>query len=204
MTVRRIGLALAASLLVTARAADAATQALYRIDLGGTFQYFPSGFGPGIPGGSTNDYQLDFGIGGTFLYELDMTGPTARLLDFDLELTGNEAIQAAPPAFGVITADRVADYLASQQFVQDFVGGLLHLESTSDPALKLTDSLSGQLTLRGGYDARPVDGDAVQFQLTATVVPEPASCALAGAAAIALAAGRRWRFGPRMRDAGTM
>jgi hypothetical protein len=82
-------------------------------------QYKPSPEGPGIPDGN---YQLDFGLRGTFIYELDTAGPTARLLDLDLSLIGHDEVQYRPPAFGLVTADRVEAYLASHTFVRDFFG----------------------------------------------------------------------------------
>jgi hypothetical protein len=186
MTAQRVTSALLL-LLLAAGAADAAvTQTPYQINAGGTYQYKPFGLGPGIPGGMPSDRQLDFGIGGTFVYELDTAGPTARLLNLNLVLTGNEAIQAAPPAVAPVTADRVEAYLASQNFVEDIIGGQLHLESSTVPGLKLTDSLNGNISISGGYDATPVDGDAIQFLFSAVAVPEPAANLMLAAAIPAL------------------
>lgn len=180
---------LVASLLflaLTATAARAAvTQTTYQINPGGLYEYKPSGWTP-IPGGVPSPSELDFGIAGTFTYELDTTAKTARLLNLDLRLTGNEAIQAAPPALTPVTSERVEAWLASQLFVEDFIGGLLHLKSSTRPNLKLTDGLNGNLSLIGGYDATPVDGDAIRFNFSAVAVPEPAAATLM---AIALAVG---------------
>jgi hypothetical protein len=185
MNIHRIAAALVL-LLTAAPAAAAVTQQLYQINPGGDYQYFPSPEGPGIPGGVPNDFQLDFGIGGTFIYEFDTAGPTARLLDLNLFLAGNEAIQAAPPPFGRVTADRVETYLASHAFVTDFIGGLVHLESSTHPNLKLTDSVNGNLAIFGGSDARPVDGDGLNFQFSARAAPEPANVLLITTAALAM------------------
>ena len=178
--------------LVAVPAAAAVTQTTYQINAGGQYEYKPSPW-VGIPGGVPSDYELDFGIDGTFVYELDTTAQTARLLNLNLTLTGNEAIQAAPPAFGLVTADRVETYLASHLFVEDFIGGLLHLESSTVPGLKLTDGLNGNIAIFGGYDSTPVDGDGVQFQFSASAVPEPAGIALLAAATAALCIVRRRR-----------
>jgi hypothetical protein len=142
-----------------------------------------------------NDYQLDFGIGGTFVYELDTSGPTARLLNLNLVLTGNEAIQTAPPAVAPVTADRVETYLANQVFVEDFIGGLLHLKSSTVPGLKLTDGLNGNLAIVGGYDNTPVDGDGLNFQFSARNIPEPSTCALAVVAVLVASCRAHWRKG---------
>jgi hypothetical protein len=177
--------------LVTAATA-AVTQTTYQIDPGCQYEYKPSPW-VGIPGGVPSEYELDFGIGGTFVYELDTTAETARLLNLNLFLTGNEPIQAAPPDFTPVTADRVEAYLASHLFVEDFIGGLLHLESSTVPGLKLTDGLNGNLAITGGFDMTPVDGHGMQFQFSAQAIPEPAGVALCTAAAAALCITRRRR-----------
>jgi hypothetical protein len=191
MNAHRIATALLVFVLSAAPAAAVVTQETYLITPGSQYQYLPSPEGPGIPGGMPNNYQLDFGIGGTFVYEFDTAGPTARLLNLNLFLTGNEAIQAAPPTAAPVTADRVETYLASHTFVTDFIGGLVHLESSTHPNLKLTDALNGNLLFIGGYDARPVDGDGLNFQLSARVIPEPAAISLLAIAAIAIVGRRR-------------
>ena len=192
MNATRLAIALALLNIAVATASAAVTQTTYQIDPGGQYQYKPSPW-VGIPGGSPSDYELDFGIGGTFTYELDATAMTARLLNFNLFLTGNEPIQAAPPDFTPVTADRVEAYLASHLFVEDFIGGLLHLESSTVPGLKLTDSLNGNIAITGGFDMTPVDGQGMQFQFSAQAIPEPTGMALVTAAAAALCIVRRRR-----------
>jgi hypothetical protein len=186
MNAHRITGALVILLLAAAPADAAVIQQHYRINPGGDYQYFPSPEGPGIPGGAPNGYQLDFGIGGAFVYELDTTAEQAQLLNLNLFLTGNEAIQAAPPPVSPVTADRVETYLASHTFVTDFIGGLLHLESSTHPTLKLTDSLNGNLLISGGFDNRPIDGDALNLMFSARLIPEPATLALCGFAVLPL------------------
>jgi len=190
MNARRITIALLLLTLVAAPAAAVITQQTYQINAGGTYQYkLPSSIS-GIPGGMPSDHQLDFGIGGTFVYELDTAGPTARLLNLNLFLTGNESVQAAPPPlWATVTADRVETFLADQVFVEDVIGGLLHLKSLTASGLKLTDGLNGSLSITGGYDLTNLsfnDGDGIQFQFGAVAVPEPAGAALLATAALAL------------------
>ncbi|HEX6962005.1 MAG TPA: PEP-CTERM sorting domain-containing protein [Lacipirellula sp.] len=190
MNANRIWAPVLVLVIAVAPVSAAVIQQQYQINPGGVFQYFPSPEGPGIPGGMPSDYQLDFGIGGTFVYELDTAGEPARLLNLDLVLTGNEAIQPTAPPAARVTADHVEAYLASHAFVTDFIGGLLHLESSTHPDLKLTDSLNGHLLIAGGYDARPVDGDGLNFRFSARAIPEPATLALLAAAALAIACRR--------------
>ena len=192
MNATRLAIALALLNIAVATASAAVTQTTYQIDPGGQYQYKPSPW-VGIPGGVPSPYELDFGIGGTFVYELDTTAETARLLNLNLFLTGNEPIQAAPPDFTPVTADRVEAYLAGHLFVEDFIGGLLHLESSTVPGLKLTDSLNGNIAITGGFDMTPVDGQGMQFQFSAQAIPEPTGMALVTAAAAALCIVRRRR-----------
>jgi hypothetical protein len=177
-------------LTLAAPVAAAVTQTTYQINAGGQYEYKPSPW-VGIPGGVPSPYELDFGIGGTFVYELDTTAETARLLNLNLFLTGNEPIQAAPPDFTPVTADRVETYLANQLFVEDFIGGLLHLESSTVPGLKLTDGLNGNIAITGGFDMTPVDGHGMQFQFSAHAIPEPSCFVLLATAAACIARRRR-------------
>jgi hypothetical protein len=193
MSVARVSLALVVLHFAAASAEAAVTQTTYQINPGGIYQVFPSDFGPGIPGGMPSPYQLDFGIGGTFVYELDSVGPTARLLNLNLVLTGNEAIQASEPPGTQVTPEGAEAYLASHTFVEDVIGALLYLESSRHPGLKLIDTLTGGLSVSGGYDSRPVDGGALQLQFSATEIPEPSSMAVVAAAALALRRTRRVR-----------
>lgn len=159
-------------LLMAIADADAGVmRTMYQIDPGGHYTYKPSPEGSGIPGGAPNAYELDFGIAGTFVYELDLANSTARFHDLNLTLTGNESIQANPPTLTQVTADRVADYLAGQQFVEDFIGGLLHLKSSTSDDLKLTDGLNGNIMLHGGFDATPADGVGLLFNFSAIALP---------------------------------
>ena len=190
MNATRFAVSLVLLALVAAPLSAAVTQTTYQILPGGQYEYKPSPWLP-IPGGTPSPSALGFGIGGTFVYELDATAKTARLLDLNLTLTGNEAIQAAPPLLAPVTGDRVEAYLASHLFVEDFVGGGLHLESSTRPNLKLTDGLNGALSLVGGYDTTPIDGDALRFEFRAVAIPEPAAATLLAAAACKLVRRRR-------------
>lgn len=159
MNVKRVLAATVLVLLAAATAQAIVTQTPYQIHAGGLYNHLPSPEGPGISGGAPSQYNLGFGISGTFTYELDTAGPTARLLDLHLALTGNEAIQAAPPDFAPVTANRVEAWLASHTFVTDFIGGHLHLKSSITEGLKLTDDRDGVIAITGGFNHTPADGD---------------------------------------------
>src|SRR5690242_8166290 len=110
MNATRFVIALSLLNLVAATATAAVTQTTYQINPGGQYQYKPSPW-VGIPGGVPSQYELDFGIGGTFTYELDTTAKTARLLNLNLVLTGNEAIQAQSPPPGLVNAANIERYV---------------------------------------------------------------------------------------------
>ncbi|BBO31994.1 hypothetical protein [Lacipirellula parvula] len=169
--------------LTAAPARAAVTQTTYRINPGGQYEYKPSPW-IGIPGGVPSPFELDFGIGGTFIYELDATAKTARLLNLDLSLNGNEAIQTQSPTPGLVNAPNIERFLNSRLFVEDFLGGLLHLKSSDYSNLKLTDSLNGNLTLLGGFNNTPADGDGVFFNFSAVAIPEPTAATLVALASI--------------------
>ena len=87
------------------------------------------------------------------------------------------------------------------QLVRYFIGGLLHLESSTDEDLKLTDGLNGNLSIYGGFDTTPVDGTGALFNFSAVAIPEPAGIALVATAALSLFGSRCCRFpdnGPPM------
>src|SRR5688500_17336428 len=76
MSAHRITITLLVLTVFAAPAAAVVTQQTYQINPGGVYHYLPSPEGPGIAGGMPNNYQLDFGIGGRFVYEFDTAGPT--------------------------------------------------------------------------------------------------------------------------------
>jgi len=160
----------------------------YRIAPGATYTYKPSPEGPGIAGGMPSAFELDFGVAGTFAVEYDRMAFTARLLNLDLVLTGNEAVQMNPPAFTPVTADRVEEFLVARLFDNLFVAAPLdqYQERTYDN-FYLYDFLQGAIRLQGGFDVTPVDGPAMLFDASAQLIPEPVAAALLGVA-LALAA----------------
>jgi hypothetical protein len=182
-------LALVAATIVAGLAAPPAeAMALrYTISPGSTYTYKPSPF-LGIPGGMPSEYQLDFGISGTFGVQAIAGSPTApasfRFIDLDLTLTGNEAIQAAPPDLAAVTAERVAEWLEARHMVN--VPSVPEFSAFRDEDVTglMAQDFNDRLTLTGGFDITPVDGTAMLFNVTAVPVPEP-TAALAVTLAIA-------------------
>src|SRR5262245_139229 len=101
-------------LAISATAAEAVvTHKAYKINPGGTYKYQLPLRDIGVPGGNPSAHELDFGISGTFDYQLDTASPTAHLLNLHLVLTGNEAIQAAPDGHP-LTAGSIEDFFVDQ------------------------------------------------------------------------------------------
>ena len=172
--------------LVATAPKDAAAQVQrYAINPGGEYTYLPSPEGPGIPGGMPSAYELDFGITGFF--SIEYGDSTARLLDVDLMLLGNEPVQSNPPGLALVTPDRVATWLEERRFIQLPVGAPFDVYADELFPLRLTDFLNGALALDGGFDFTPSDGIGLNFNLNATLIPEPASWLLACLATTALA-----------------
>jgi hypothetical protein len=190
----RLALCLAAGTLIFAAtlasstSASAAELKRYAITPGGTYTYLPSPLGPGVPGGMPSAYELDFGVTGFFTVEYGETA--ARLLDVDLTLLGNQAIQENPPAASPVTSDRVATWLEARHLLKQPVAGPFDLYTDEIfPNLQLIDTLNGFVRLEGGFDSTPADGIGMQFGLNATLIPEPGGLQLTYAAGTLLIVG---------------
>jgi hypothetical protein len=94
----------------------------YQILPGSMYTYKPSPW-VGIPGGMPDPFRLEFGVDGAFDVEFDDTADTARLVNMQLALTGNEAVQMNPPLISPVTADRVEDRLEERVLHNQFVAG---------------------------------------------------------------------------------
>lgn len=187
------GLAVAISLLATLE--STAQVQRYLIRPGSQYMYLPSGFGPGIPGGEPSPYQLDFGISGSFRVEYD-DAEKARLLDFDLDLSGNEIVQEDALPFSLVRGDVVADWLEERMLVRADdapTGPWTEYADERFTGFRLRDFSNGDVTLRGGFDSRRADGSGINFDVTAVAIPEPSTFALAflAVAAGSLACGLR-------------
>ncbi|MGD9633725.1 MAG: PEP-CTERM sorting domain-containing protein, partial [Pirellulales bacterium] len=99
---------------------------------------------------------------------------SATFKDLDLTLIGNEGIQHDPPGGSPVTADRVEAWLAAHLFERVAMASPIDFYQDSVFAsLRLTDYLDPIVELAGGYNLTPVDGDGLNFQLTARLIPEP-------------------------------
>ncbi len=191
--------AIAAILVFFAARPSAAGVLRYDIEPGGQYTYLASGESIGIAGCSPSDFECLFGIDGSFSVMADAGTDIATLLDVDLTLIGHdEAQQNALTPF--VTAEGVADWLEDRSFRDLQVLGPFTLFADEEfPDLVLTDLLTGTVTLSGGFDHRAFDGDGVQFEVTAVVVPEPSSIVLlAVGLAVASALRRAIVFGRAM------
>ncbi len=171
-------LCLIAGVLVL-RHSTAADAQRYLIDPGGTYTFVSSPEGLGIPGCAPSDFVCAFGLDGSFSLSVDAGSRSARLVDVDLTLIGNERIQQTS-TISLVTADGVASWLEERQFEEGLPTGLPrglptlapytgYLDLTF-PGLVLIDFLNGVVTLSGGYNHTFFDGDSVQFDLSAVVL----------------------------------
>jgi hypothetical protein len=183
-------IAAAISVLMGAAQSVAAEQRQYVILPDGEYTYLHSPQSLGIEGGMPSPWELDFGVSGFFTVEYD--GSTAKLLNAELTLLGNDGIQNDPPGLlAPVTAERVQAWLESRMFVKQSVVGPFELYTDDTfPELRLFDLLNGTVHLEGGFDSTPADGVGMQFSLIATAVPEPDNLALV-AIAVASALGGR-------------
>ena len=110
-------------------------------------------------------------------------------------MTSSSIVKPKPGVSGMTNwffYEGVAGWLEDRSFEKDLnsLGPFEIFTSKTYPNLQLTDLLNGTVTLSGGYDFTPSDGDGVQFALTAEVVPEPSSFVLL---ALGLAVALTWR-----------
>ena len=150
----------------------------YTTSPNGTYLYVPSPEGPGIAGCDPSFFSCSFGIGGEFTVEYGDS--TARFTNLNLVLSGNEVVQNNPPGGALVTADRVEAWLAGRVFELDSESALAAVYVDSEfPTFTMLSSPDGELSLTGGYNHTFFDGNAVHFDFTATVVPEPSAWATA-------------------------
>ena len=151
----------------------------YEILPGAAFTYLPSPEGPGVPGCDPSNLECVFGITGQFSLEFTEPLETVQFTNLDLTLIGNEDIQENPPIGVLVTPDRVETWLANRVF--EYVPVLAPINLFWDShfeTLTLTDFLNGTVELSGGYNLTFVDGDGLDFQVSARLIPEPGAMCL--------------------------
>lgn len=168
----------------------------YAVQPSSTYTFKPSPFVP-IPGGQPSDFQLDFGVSGLLTLEWNGAASPTRILNADLLLSGNEAIQNSPPPFSPVTAEGVASYLVARLFNQlPTTDAYTEYAAQQPTGLRLKDFHDGQITLTGGFDGTFVDGFGMLFNVSAALVPEPSTFALMASTLFAVSLIRR-RGDPR-------
>lgn len=156
---------------------------LFQILPGSEYTYLPSPESPGIPGCDPNDFQCDFEITGFFTLEILPTAlPTARIVNADLTLFGNESV-AGP---GLTTVESVENWLESQELVLTVsIPEATAFQSTTLPGIADPFIISYDLRgfgnhgrMDGGTNFTPSDGNGVDFRVNLLRIPEPASAFL--------------------------
>lgn len=155
----------------------------YAISSGSKFT-LEIGGGLPIPGGQPSPTMLDFGLSGTLTVSFDNAGGTAQITTSNITLSGNEAVRnMLPMPFGQplvpLTPTSMQQLLGFGRF-QESARSLDHVTYTRPTGafsyLTIDRFISDGVSLTGGFDARPVDGDGRFFNLTATLIPEPSGC----------------------------
>jgi hypothetical protein len=140
----------------------------YAVRPGSEYTYLPSDSAP-IPGCEPDELACRFAVLGRFRVDYDQSAGWASLLNLELDLIGNAAIQETAPPGTIVTAGSVADLLSGRVLDQLPVLGPFDLYSDGDFYLWVIGS---HVTLSGGYDNRAAGADAVHVDFVAHRVPE--------------------------------
>jgi hypothetical protein len=151
------------------------------------FTYFPPSFGPGIPGGVPNQYELHFGMQGMFTME-ELPGNQGDITQADFVLLGNDAAFQGNPTERALVEQTARQILLNTMFTAEHgppKDRTVFRGDVSGPDLVIEFFRSTLVRMEGGPDIRPVDGPAYQYTYP---IPEPGTLALllAGCACAAL------------------
>ena len=138
------------------------------------FTYFPSGEGPGVPGGVPSAYELHFGMQGMLTAE-EQTDDRGRVTQADFVLLGNEAAFAGNPQRRAQLEETSRQILLTAIFTVQHGPPLDRTEFRADvdgPDLVLEFFRQQLVRMDGGPDQRPVDGEGFRYSYS---VPEPAA-----------------------------
>jgi PEP-CTERM motif len=141
------------------------------------FTYFPPSFGPGIPGGVPNEYELHFGMQGMFTME-ELPNNQGDITQADLVLLGNDAAFQSDPAGRAQVQETARQILLNTVFTAEHGPPLdrtVFRGDVSGPDLVIEFFRSTLVRMEGGPDIRPVDGPGYQYTYP---IPEPSTVAL--------------------------
>lgn len=138
-----------------------------------------------IPGGMPSPELLEFGVVGEFSVDYQGGMGSARFIDVDLTLTGNEIVQNSPPPGALVTSDRLAEWLEARTMHQVISATIVAIyEDVHLPGLRLRSDLNLPYIEYTNFDFLFPPDEDVAFQLRAVLVPEPS-----GLAAVAVCTG---------------
>ena len=138
------------------------------------FTYFPSGKGPGVPGGVPNAYELHFGMQGMLTIE-EQTDDRGKVTQADFVLLGNETAFQSNPQRRAQLEETSRQILLTAVFTVEHGPPLDRTVFRADvagPDLVLEFFRQQLVRMDGGPDLRPVDGEGFRYSYP---VPEPAA-----------------------------
>lgn len=145
------------------------------------FTYFPSGEGPGVPGGVPGAYELHFGMRGNLTVE-EHTDDRGRITQAGFVLLGNEATFQNDPLRRARLEETSRQILLSAIFSVEHGPPLDRTVFRADvagPDLVLEFFRQQLVRMEGGPDQRPIDGEGFQYSYP---IPEPGTLILVLAA----------------------
>jgi hypothetical protein len=158
------------------------------------FTYFPSGEGPGVPGGVPSAYELHFGMQGMFTIE-EQPNDQGDITQAAFVLLGNEAAFQNNPQRRAQLEETSRQILLTAMF--DVERGppmdrTVFRSGDDGPDLVLEFFRQTLVRMDGGPDQRPVDGEGFLYSYP---IPEPGTLllVLVGGSCAGLIAFARWR-----------
>jgi hypothetical protein len=139
--------------------------------------YFPPSFGPGIPGGVPNEYELHFGMQGMFTLD-ELPGNQGDITQADLVLLGNDAAFQGNAAGRAQVQETARQILLNTMFTAEHGPPLdrtVFRGDVSGPDLVIEFFRNTLVRIEGGPDTRAADGPGYQYTYP---IPEPSAVAL--------------------------
>jgi hypothetical protein len=138
------------------------------------FTYFPSGKGPGVPGGIPDAYELHFGMRGMLTIE-EQTEGRGKITQADFVLLGNDVAFQNDPQRRAQLEETSRQILLTAVFDVERGPPLdrtVFRAEVAGPDLVLEFFRQQLVRMDGGPDLRPVDGEGFRYSYP---VPEPAT-----------------------------